>query len=95
MRKFRRTKPFLLCFVLICGFSKVFSQNVTEKQIKESVMETIFDIFYKIMEMSENFERFPLNETYVDSQYHPLVGKSRKYLKSRPSCCCFFFFFSK
>ena len=73
MRKFSRTKPFLLCFVIFCGLTNVFCDNVTEYQVKESVMETIFDVFYKIMEMSDHFERFPLNETYVDLQYHDKV----------------------
>ena len=49
-------------------------ENVTEPQVKESVMETIFDIFYKLMEMSDHFERFPLNETYIDLQYQDAVS---------------------
>ena len=64
----RRTKQLLFYFLIICGFTNVFGENMTEYKVKESVMETIFDIFYKLMEMSEHFERFPLNETYVKLQ---------------------------
>ena len=74
MRISSLTKLLLFYFVIVCGFTNVFGENVTVSKVKESVMETIFDIFYKLMEMSSHFERFPLNETYIDLLYEAAVS---------------------